>query len=216
MRSPPPTSRARCRCATPPAWSRCAAKLLVALSGAAGMVSLACSAERARELLVDLGDRVGIAAVNGRSAVVVSGERARARRAGPPVRGARDPGPPHRRRLRLALAAGRSDPRAAGRGARRHRTTFDPNALSSPPSPATSSTPPRLDAEYWYRNIRQTVEFDKAVRTACAHGYRAFIEASPHPALIAGVEDTVTDCAAPATRSSCRRSAATTAASTAS
>ena len=54
-----------------------------------------------------------------------------------------------------------------------------------------------LDADYWYRNIRQTVEFDAAVRTACAHGYRAFIESSPHPALIAGIEDTVADCPAP-------------------
>jgi mycoketide-CoA synthase len=51
-----------------------------------------------------------------------------------------------------------------------------------------------LDAEYWYRNIRQTVQFDQAVRSACEHGYRTFIESSPHPALIAGIEDTFNDC----------------------
>ena len=51
-----------------------------------------------------------------------------------------------------------------------------------------------LDADYWYRNIRQTVEFDQAVRDACQHGYRTFIECSPHPALIAGIEDTFHDC----------------------
>ena len=51
-----------------------------------------------------------------------------------------------------------------------------------------------LDAEYWYRNIRQTVQFDQAVRSACEHGYRTFIESSPHPALIAGIEDTANDC----------------------
>ncbi len=50
-----------------------------------------------------------------------------------------------------------------------------------------------LDAAYWYRNIRQTVQFDQAVRTACEHGYRTFIESSPHPALIAGIEDTFND-----------------------
>ena len=27
-----------------------------------------------------------------------------------------------------------------------------------------------LDADYWYRNIRQTVQFDQAVRSACEHG----------------------------------------------
>ena len=56
-----------------------------------------------------------------------------------------------------------------------------------------------LDADYWYRNIRQTVQFDQAVRTACGHGYRAFVECSPHPALIAGIEDAVNDCTDAAT-----------------
>ncbi|MDT7756185.1 MAG: mycoketide-CoA synthase, partial [Mycobacterium sp.] len=170
-------------------------RLLVALSGAAGMVSLACSAERARELLVDLGDRVGIAAINGRSAVVVSGERAaldelirqcealelRARRIdvdyashSPQVEAIRE---------QLIEALADIEPRSV-------RTAFISTVTGDLVDTAT------LDAEYWYRNIRQTVEFDKAVRTACAHGYRAFIEASPHPALIAGVEDTVTDCGA--------------------
>lgn len=50
-----------------------------------------------------------------------------------------------------------------------------------------------LDADYWYRNIRQTVQFDQAVRSAAEHGYRTFIESSPHPALVAGIEDTVND-----------------------
>src|SRR6202034_90864 len=50
-----------------------------------------------------------------------------------------------------------------------------------------------LNADYWFRNIRQTVEFASAVRTASASGYRTFIESSPHPALIAGIEDTATD-----------------------
>ena len=62
-----------------------------------------------------------------------------------------------------------------------------------------------MDAEYWYRNIRQTVQFDQAVRSACEHGYRTFIESSPHPALIAGIEDTANDCAAPTARPTPRR-----------
>ena len=49
-------------------------KLLLALSGRGGMASLACGPEQARELLAPYGDRVSIAAINGRSAVVVSGE----------------------------------------------------------------------------------------------------------------------------------------------
>ncbi len=38
------------------------------------------------------------------------------------------------------------------------------------------------------------MEFDQAVRDACQHGYRTFIECSPHPALIAGIEDTFNGC----------------------
>src|SRR5581483_1281363 len=49
-------------------------KLLRELTGRGGMVSLACSAEQARDLLAPFGNRIGIAAINGRSAVVVSGE----------------------------------------------------------------------------------------------------------------------------------------------
>lgn len=44
-----------------------------------------------------------------------------------------------------------------------------------------------LNAEYWYRNIRHTVEFDQAVLSAYKHGYRTFIQSSPNPALIAGI-----------------------------
>ena len=51
-------------------------KLLLALSGRGGMASLACGPDQARELLAPYGDRVSIAAVNGRSAVVLSGDEA--------------------------------------------------------------------------------------------------------------------------------------------
>src|SRR5581483_6317084 len=49
-------------------------KLLTVLAGRGGMASLACGSEQARDLLLPCGDRVSIAAVNGPSAVVVSGD----------------------------------------------------------------------------------------------------------------------------------------------
>ncbi|NGY63509.1 acyltransferase domain-containing protein [Lentzea sp. NEAU-D13] len=48
-----------------------------------------------------------------------------------------------------------------------------------------------LNAEYWYRNVRQTVLFESAMRTLADHGYRKFIEISPHPVLTVAVEQTV-------------------------
>ncbi len=53
-----------------------------------------------------------------------------------------------------------------------------------------------MDADYWYQSIRRTVQFEQAVRSARDAGYRVFIESSPHPVLIAGIEETLADGAA--------------------
>jgi mycoketide-CoA synthase len=52
-----------------------------------------------------------------------------------------------------------------------------------------------LTAEYWYRNLRQTVRFDAAVRAMLADGHRVFVEASPHPALLQWLEQIAEDVA---------------------
>ncbi|MDF5758940.1 type I polyketide synthase, partial [Spongiactinospora sp. TRM90649] len=52
-----------------------------------------------------------------------------------------------------------------------------------------------LDAAYWYRNLRQTVEFEAAVRRLVAEGFRFFVESSPHPVLSVGVRDAVAEAA---------------------
>ncbi|WP_406192468.1 SDR family NAD(P)-dependent oxidoreductase [Kitasatospora sp. NBC_01560] len=56
-----------------------------------------------------------------------------------------------------------------------------------------------LDAEYWYRNLRRTVEFERATRALLADGHRVFIESSPQPALMYWIEDTAADAGAPET-----------------
>lgn len=42
---------------------------------------------------------------------------------------------------------------------------------------------PSLNAEYWWRNIRQPVLFEKAVSSCLANGQRTFIEIGAHPVL---------------------------------
>ena len=168
-------------------------KLLTSVAGPGGMVSIACSAERARDLLAPYRNRAGIAAVNGRAAVVVSGEVAvleeligfcadldlRTRRID--VDYASHSAEVEAIRAELISVLGGIEPRSS-------RTAFFSTVTG------TRLDTGGLDADYWYRNIRQTVQFDQAVRSACEHGYRTFIESSPHPALIAGIEDTVNDC----------------------
>ncbi|MFI6096917.1 type I polyketide synthase [Lentzea sp. NPDC051213] len=46
-----------------------------------------------------------------------------------------------------------------------------------------------LDADYWYRNLRQTVLFEQAVTTVLDDGCDVFVEISPHPTLTVAVEE---------------------------
>ncbi|MHA7962408.1 SDR family NAD(P)-dependent oxidoreductase, partial [Streptomyces sp. L500] len=47
-----------------------------------------------------------------------------------------------------------------------------------------------LGPEYWYRNLRQTVEFQAGVRFLLDQGHTTFLESSPHPVLAVGIEET--------------------------
>ncbi|WP_459797831.1 acyltransferase domain-containing protein, partial [Mycobacterium riyadhense] len=48
-----------------------------------------------------------------------------------------------------------------------------------------------LDGRYWYQNVRQTVQFESAIQQLAAHGHSVFIEASAHPVMLAGIEQTL-------------------------
>ncbi|QKW18565.1 SDR family NAD(P)-dependent oxidoreductase [Kitasatospora sp. NA04385] len=48
-----------------------------------------------------------------------------------------------------------------------------------------------LDAEYWYRNLRQTVEFGAATAALLGEGFRFFVESSPHAVLGVAVGESV-------------------------
>ncbi|MEU4626905.1 type I polyketide synthase, partial [Actinoplanes sp. NPDC023801] len=47
--------------------------------------------------------------------------------------------------------------------------------------------PAGLDAAYWFENLRRPVRFDDVIAGLIAAGHRTFVEASPHPVLVAGV-----------------------------
>ncbi|MCV7340349.1 type I polyketide synthase [Mycobacterium haemophilum] len=168
-------------------------KLLTGLADPGGMVAIACEARQARELLAPFGNRISIAAVNGPSAVVVSGEVAALAEL---VQHCTDQDL-RTRRIDVDYASHSVEVEAirgdlavalAGIESRSSRIAFFSTVTGCRLDTAD------LDADYWYCNIRQTVEFDQAVRSACEHGYRTFIESSPHPVLIAGIEDTANDC----------------------
>ncbi|MFE7278681.1 beta-ketoacyl synthase N-terminal-like domain-containing protein [Streptomyces sp. NPDC057623] len=51
-----------------------------------------------------------------------------------------------------------------------------------------------LDADYWYRNLRHTVQFDATVRALAESGHRAFVEVSADPILITNIQDILETC----------------------
>ncbi|CQD13553.1 RifB protein [Mycobacterium lentiflavum] len=167
-------------------------RLLVQLSGAGGMVSLACGQDQARELLAPSGDRLNIAAVNGVSAIVVSGEvhaleELIRRCEGAGVRA---------RRIDVDYASHSAQVDAIRESLAQALTGIEPRSCAVTFFSTVTGEPldtAGLNADYWYRSIRQTVQFAQAVRTASDAGYRVFIESSPHPVLAAGIEGTVAD-----------------------
>ncbi|MYU19888.1 acyltransferase domain-containing protein, partial [Streptomyces sp. SID8361] len=50
-----------------------------------------------------------------------------------------------------------------------------------------------LDAEYWFTNLRRTVELEGAIRRLLDEGFGVFIESSAHPVLTMGVQETAED-----------------------
>ncbi|WP_413098314.1 SDR family NAD(P)-dependent oxidoreductase [Streptomyces sp. Inha503] len=157
------------------------------LSGCGGMVSVSLSEDVVRGVL---GGGVGVAAVNGPGSVIVSGEDevlaellvrweaegVRARRIAVDYASHSDQVGVLEERLRASLADIR--PRA---GTVPFYSTVTGGVLDTE----------GLDADYWYRNLRQTVLFQQAITSTVEDGNTAFVECSPHPVLLPGIEQTL-------------------------
>ncbi|WUB13174.1 type I polyketide synthase [Streptomyces platensis] len=166
-------------------------QVLGALAGTGGMVSLPLSAEPAGKLIARWAGRLHVAAVNGPGATIVAGEASaldellaqcgsdgiRARRI--PVDYASHTPHVEAIRERLAEAVGTLTPQAS-------RIPFHSTLTGELMSDTTG-----LDADYWYRNLRNTVQFEPAVRALAARGCTTFIEVSPHPVLVVAVQETL-------------------------
>ncbi|MGA5823768.1 beta-ketoacyl synthase N-terminal-like domain-containing protein [Kitasatospora sp. NPDC094028] len=74
----------------------------------------------------------------------------------------------------------------AGVGARPGSVPFF-STVEPGPGPLDCS---RLDARYWYRNLRQPVRLRDTIQSLLHQGHRRFIEIGPHPVLSQAVEET--------------------------
>jgi acyl transferase domain-containing protein len=48
-----------------------------------------------------------------------------------------------------------------------------------------------LDGDYWFANLRQPVLFEQAIRWSYEQGYRKFVEISPHPVMAADIQESL-------------------------
>ncbi|MFJ2774485.1 type I polyketide synthase [Streptomyces sp. NPDC087300] len=161
-------------------------KALTALAGRGGMVSVALAKEDARELLTRWEGRLAVGVVNGPASVVVSGDAPAldelievcaeqgvwARR----VQADYAPHSHHVEQVEADILAGLAD--------------VTPRTGDVPYfSPLTGDwlDTRELDAAYWYRSLRRTVEFADSVTALVAAGHTTFVEVSPHPVLAAGL-----------------------------
>ncbi|WP_051407417.1 type I polyketide synthase [Nocardia sp. CNY236] len=159
------------------------------LSGSGGMMSLAVGRERAAELIADYGDSVCVAAVNGPAAVVVSGvpEALAALRAECDRQGVRARAIPVDYAAHSTQVTRLHDELLSALGDIRPRASEIPFYSTVTGERLDGAS---LDADYWYRNLRATVEFHTGTSTVLDSGVSRFIEMSPHPVLTAAIEGT--------------------------
>ncbi|MEV6131864.1 SDR family NAD(P)-dependent oxidoreductase [Streptomyces violaceusniger] len=165
---------------------------LRALSGRGGMVSVSLPVDSVRERLEAWGERLSVAAVNGPSAVVVSGDAD----ALDELLGACEGEGIRARRVPVDYASHCAHVEAIEDELQQILAGITPRSSSVPfYSTVTGGVldTTEMDAGYWYRNLRQTVRFDETVRVLLTDGFQVFIEASAHPVLTMGVEQTAED-----------------------
>ncbi|MFE6498904.1 type I polyketide synthase [Kitasatospora sp. NPDC057738] len=169
-----------------------------ALAGRGGMASVPLPVDVARERIAPWAGRLSVAAVNGPSSAAVSGDADAVTALVEEL-------------LEEGVWATRIETGFASHSSHveeiRERLLSDLDGIT----PLAGTVPyyssvtgglldtKSLGAEYWYRNLRQTVEFERATRSLLAAGHRVFIESSPQPALMYAIEDTAADAGAPET-----------------
>ncbi|WP_169726879.1 type I polyketide synthase, partial [Mycobacterium szulgai] len=167
---------------------------LARLSGTGAMASVLLPAQDLQPRLQDYGQQLSIAAINGPTHTIVSGDPAAMEQFvktcehdGIQIRPIAVDYASHsahveqlREQLLHELADLTPDP------ARIRLYSTVQSALSDQPLDTTTMT-----ADYWYHNLRQPVRFHDCVAGLLSQGPHTFLELSPHPVLAPAITDTL-------------------------
>ncbi|AXK36487.1 polyketide synthase [Streptomyces armeniacus] len=163
-------------------------RALVALAGTGTMASIPLPATDVD--LTDWGERITIAAHNGPNSTVIAGETAAVEEY---VTACRTEGI---RARTIPVDYASHSPHVEP--IREHILTELADL-----TPTTSTVPfystvtgalhqtDRLNADYWYTNLRSTVRFHDTLTALNADGHQVYIETSPHPVLTTAIQDTL-------------------------
>ncbi|HEV2639065.1 MAG TPA: SDR family NAD(P)-dependent oxidoreductase [Actinocrinis sp.] len=165
-------------------------RALASLSGHGAMASLGLGREEAEARLARWGGRLVIAVVNGPGSVVVSGDDAAIDEL---VAEAQDSGD-RARRLPVDYASHSPQVEQIREELLTELRGITPGTSDIPFYSAVTGgqlDTAGLDPDYWYRNLRQPVRFDEVTRVLLDRGYGLFVEASPHPVLTLGLQETI-------------------------
>ncbi|HEX7279317.1 MAG TPA: type I polyketide synthase, partial [Solirubrobacterales bacterium] len=165
-------------------------RALLGIAGSGGMLSVALGAGELEPRLEPFAGRLSLGVLNGPESVVVSGESAplaelRERLEGEGVR---------TRPVALDCPTHSPCVEAIGEELTAAFAGVAPEAGAVPFFSTVTGTeldPAELDSGYWYRNVRETVRLEPAVRALLASGRSSFLEVSPHPVLRVALEETV-------------------------
>jgi acyl transferase domain-containing protein/NADPH:quinone reductase-like Zn-dependent oxidoreductase/acyl carrier protein len=167
-------------------------KAISAIAGTGGMVSIPRPVERVRALIKPWGQSISVAAQNGPNSTVVTGNTAAldqlmARCEHNDLHAARIPVDYASHSTAIETLRVTLHESLSGVQPRTGDTAF----ISTVTGAGLDTT--ILDGDYWFANLRQPVLFEQAIRWAYEHGYRTFIESSPHPVLTVGIQETLED-----------------------
>ncbi len=160
-------------------------------AGRGAMMAVGLAADEVRELLGLYGGRISVAAVNGPAATTVSGDPGAIQALGAKLTAAQVFNRPLR--VDVAYHSAQMDPLEAE--LLDTLRTLSPRTATIPLY--STVTGDRVDGRefdtgYWWRNVREPVEFRKAMESLVRDGFDCFLEIGPHPVLASSIVDCVT------------------------